>query len=161
MRRFSQFASIVLAFGLAGCVGTVDTGDKTACYDTGNGIKCVPYNEVPDGTPTVCEGGDGPPPGTANSDSSAEGPSPSDDDTSVSSDTGNGPAMSCTADGCEDSNGDPSGPSDSESSASTPECGASTSDSDGDGVPNGQDCVCGVTPPGDPTPPPGDPAPPA
>lgn len=146
MKRFS-----ILFLFFTGC--TIGAGEgqqeqQLACYDTGNGVKCVPRDEVPVGARMTCTGGDGP----VGSESSDEGPSPSDDATSVSSDTGEGPE---NVDG-DDSDGDDSGASASDSGSG---CGASTSDSDGDGTPNGQDCDCAgnddpttppdATPPGD------------
>ena len=145
MKRLALVFSGLVAIGLAGCgIGTDSTEEKIACYDTGSGVKCVPLGAVPAGASTVCEGGDSDP--TDSSESSADGPSPSDDDTSVSSDEAN--------------------TDDAESGSTSEDCGDnSESDDDSDGVPNGEDCDCGVpddgggeTPPTDPPtePPPGD-----
>ena len=132
----------ILFVVLVGCTtGSGQVDQQLACYDTGNGVKCVPRNEVPVGARLACTGGDGP----IGSESSDEGPSPSDDDVSVSSDTGEGPEMTAG----DDSDGDDSGAS---ASASGGGCGASTGDSDGDGTPNADDCDCAGN--DDPTTPP-------
>jgi hypothetical protein len=141
MTRFTTLlGGLFIALGLSSCsVGTDSTNQKVACYDTGSGVKCVQASLLPAGATPVCEDDDG-----------------SDDTDDDATDGTDDFAGTLHEDGGDDSDAEScvkAGDSGSESSDGMDGTSAS-SDTDGDGVPDGDDCDCtGTTPP--PQPPPG------
>jgi len=143
MTRFTTLlGGLFIALGLSSCsVGTDSTNQKVACYDTGSGVKCVQASLLPAGTTAICEDDDG-------SDDTDDDATDGTDDLRVLPDDDGGDdsdAESCVKAG--DSGSDESDGVDGTSDSS---------DTDGDGVPDGSDCDCtGTTPPTDPPPPDG------
>jgi len=141
MTRFTTLlGGLFIALGLSSCsMGTNSTEQKVACYDTGSGVKCVPFRSLPAGATPICEDDDG-------SSESVDGDDGDDVAGVLPDDDGDdSDADSCTHAG--DSGSDSSDGMDGTSDSS---------DTDGDGVPDGDDCDCATPPPPEPPPPGGD-----
>jgi hypothetical protein len=127
MKRLLGLGFISTLLALASCSASVNDTNQNqtvACYDTGNGMKCVPVAQLPANTTAVCLDKDGTK--ASESNDTADTPDGDDDDDLVG-------------------NGTPAGDADSDSDSTSRHCttGAPAgTDTDSDGISDSKDCDC-------------------